>query len=266
MIQYIIQPGDTLYSIGVRFKTDVGALMQANHITDPNMVYPGQILKIPFPLSPAGDTGRFPDIRQGNSGPFVLLLQSQLTRLGFYKGNMDGIYTPTTEGSVKQFQSSRNLQPTGQVDVHTWRHLLDDTRGFLDAPPYHADMLLSGLFMVLSVNKAVFKPGDSVMLSLTKINLSDHTIQLNYNTSQRFDFKLSYPSGRTLWRWSDDKSFTQVLGSVSLASGQIIRYSDEFTLPSSSQDGVYHAFGWNTAKQINHIKLHIMVRIQQTST
>lgn len=263
MIQYIVQPGDNLYTIGVRFKTSVNALMQANHIADPNMIYPGQVLKVPLPLSPADGTSCLPDIRQGSSGPFVLLLQSQLARLGFYKGSLDGIFSPTTEGSVRQFQISRNLQPTGQANIHTWRHLLDDTRGSLDAPPYHADMLLSGLFIVLSVDKDVYNPGQSISFSLTKINLSNKTIVLNYNTSQRYDFKLSYPSGRTLWRWSDDKAFTQVVGKVSLTPGQVVRYTDKFTLPSSVQDGVYHVFGWNTAKQINHIKFHVMIRIEQ---
>ncbi len=266
MIQYIVQPGDNLYTIGVRFKTSVSALMQANHIVDPNMIYPGQILNIPLPHSPADGTSRLPEIRVGSSGPFVLLLQSQLARLGFYKGNLDGVFTSTTEGSVKQFQISRNLQPTGHADVDTWKSLLDDARGSLDAPPYHADMLLSGLFVILSVDKNVFSPGQTITFSLTKINLSNKTIVLNYNTSQRYDFKLSYPSGRTLWRWSDDKSFTQVLGTVSLAPGQVVRYTDKFTLPSSIRDGVYHVFGWNTAKQINHIKFHVMVRIEQETT
>lgn len=266
MIQYIIQPGDNLYTIGIRFKTSVSALMQANHIADPNMIYPGQILNIPLPHTPTDDISRLPDIRQGSSGPFVLLLQSRLARLGYYKGSLDGIYSPTTEGSVKQFQASRNLQPTGQADMDTWKHLLDDTRGYPDAPPYHGDMLLSGLFMLLSVDKAVFAPGQPISFALTKINQSVQTIKLNYNTSQRYDFKLSYPSGRTLWRWSDDKSFTQVLGSVSLAPGQVVRYTEKFTLPPAAREGVYHVFGWNTAKQINHIKLHVMIRIEQEST
>ena len=172
MIQYIVQPGDSLYTIGIRFKTSVSALMQANHISDPNMIYPGQVLKIPLPLSPTDGTGCLPDLRQGSSGPFVLLLQSQLARLGFYKGKLDGIFDPTTEGSVRQFQISRSLRPTGHADLHTWRHLLDDARGSQKAPPYHADMLLSGLFLILSADRPAYNPGQAVELALTKINLS----------------------------------------------------------------------------------------------
>ena len=261
MMQYIVQPGDTLYFIGLKFKTTVAILMEVNHISDPDMVFPGQILNIPLPFSSGGEPSRFPELRRGSTGPFVLLLQSQLARLGFYKGNMDGIFAPTTEGSVSQFQISRNLPPTGHMDVRTWRHLLDDTRGSLDSPPYHGDMVLSGLFLLLSVDKPVYRPGETVYLSFRKINLSHKTITLNYHTSQRVDFKLAYPSGRTLWRWSDDKSFTQVLGTLSLSPGQSVHHEERFLLPSRPESGLFHVYGWNTAKQISHIKLHLMIRI-----
>ncbi len=44
---YIVQPGDTLYTIAVNFNTTVAALMSANGITDPNTIYIGQALNIP---------------------------------------------------------------------------------------------------------------------------------------------------------------------------------------------------------------------------
>ena len=260
MIQYIIQPGDNLYTISLRFQTCITTLMQVNHMSDPNQVYPGQILKIPLPFSSGGESSQFPELSKGNAGPFVLLLQSQLARFGYYRGSMDGNYTNVTEGSVLQFQRSRNLQPTGLVDITTWKVLLDDVRGSLNAPPYHSDMVLSGLFLLLSVDKPAYKSGDDITLSLMKINLSGETIRLNYNTSQRYDFKLTHPTGRSLWRWSDDRSFTQVLGSVSIHPGQMIHYTAKTTLPPIEESGIYHVLGWNTAKQINHIKLHVMIR------
>ena len=58
MIQYIVQPGDNLYTIGVRFKTSVNALMQANHIADPNMFIPTDTEN--SPLSTADGTSRLP--------------------------------------------------------------------------------------------------------------------------------------------------------------------------------------------------------------
>lgn len=44
---YVVQPGDTLYSIAVRFNTTVQALVVANNLSSPNLIYVGQILNVP---------------------------------------------------------------------------------------------------------------------------------------------------------------------------------------------------------------------------
>jgi murein DD-endopeptidase MepM/ murein hydrolase activator NlpD len=45
--RYIVQTGDTLYSIALRFGISLTALTDANGITDPNQLFPGQELVIP---------------------------------------------------------------------------------------------------------------------------------------------------------------------------------------------------------------------------
>ena len=44
---YTIQPGDTLYSISLRFGVSVQAIATANNIVNPNLIYAGQTLTIP---------------------------------------------------------------------------------------------------------------------------------------------------------------------------------------------------------------------------
>jgi soluble lytic murein transglycosylase-like protein len=44
---YVVHPGDTLSAIAGRLGVSVGALADANGITDPNRVYVGQSLKVP---------------------------------------------------------------------------------------------------------------------------------------------------------------------------------------------------------------------------
>jgi len=47
---YIIQPGDTMASIARRFNIPVSALLRFNpQITNPNTIFPGQIITIPLP-------------------------------------------------------------------------------------------------------------------------------------------------------------------------------------------------------------------------
>ncbi len=49
---YIIQPGDTLGAIAARFNTTVAALVAANNIPNPNMIYAGSVLTIPDGTDP----------------------------------------------------------------------------------------------------------------------------------------------------------------------------------------------------------------------
>ena len=48
-MDYVIQPGDTLTSIGARFGVTVEAIVRVNPIlVNPNAIYPGQIIRIPL--------------------------------------------------------------------------------------------------------------------------------------------------------------------------------------------------------------------------
>jgi len=44
---HVVQPGETLYLIAARFNTTVQALMVSNNLSNPNLIYVGQVLKIP---------------------------------------------------------------------------------------------------------------------------------------------------------------------------------------------------------------------------
>lgn len=44
---YVVQPGDTLSSIARNYNTTVAAIVSANNISNPNLIYAGQVLTIP---------------------------------------------------------------------------------------------------------------------------------------------------------------------------------------------------------------------------
>lgn len=56
---YVVQPGDTLYRIATRFGTNVPTLVGMNGITNPNLIYVGQVLQVPGGggTTPPPDTG-----------------------------------------------------------------------------------------------------------------------------------------------------------------------------------------------------------------
>ncbi len=47
MLKYIVQEGDTLYDISLRYKVDMDELIRINKLTDPNSLRIGQELWIP---------------------------------------------------------------------------------------------------------------------------------------------------------------------------------------------------------------------------
>jgi LysM repeat protein len=44
---YVVQRGDNLFRIALRFHTSVSALANANHISNPDRIFVGQVLTIP---------------------------------------------------------------------------------------------------------------------------------------------------------------------------------------------------------------------------
>lgn len=59
-MEYVVQPGDTLFRIGRRFGVTVQQLLAANpQITDPNLIFPGQIINVPVAITPPPAPGRY---------------------------------------------------------------------------------------------------------------------------------------------------------------------------------------------------------------
>ena len=58
VIVHVVQPGETLYSIAIRYGTTVQAIINANGITNPDQIYQGQKLNVPTSGgAPGGGTG-----------------------------------------------------------------------------------------------------------------------------------------------------------------------------------------------------------------
>lgn len=132
-MQYVVQAGDTLASIAQRFGTTVEAIVRANNLTDPNLIFVGQVLTIPTggipipptppptPISPA--PGLCPRLQRGSRGAAVTRLQTLLRNAGLNPGAIDGVFGTRTEAAVRLFQTRRGLAVTGIVNVATWEAL-----------------------------------------------------------------------------------------------------------------------------------------------
>jgi murein DD-endopeptidase MepM/ murein hydrolase activator NlpD len=85
---YLVQPGDTLYAIALRYGTTMDALEQLNGIANPNLITPGQGIAIPNSINVAkpGLIIDPPTVRQGGT----LMIQMARPDLALVNGSFNG--------------------------------------------------------------------------------------------------------------------------------------------------------------------------------
>jgi hypothetical protein len=83
--------------------------------------------------------------------------------------------------------------------------------------------------------------GDTVHLHLQVSNAADTAIVLTFPSTQRYDFGVETESGESVWRWSADRMFGQVLGEERLESGASLSYREVW--PSVGRSGRFVAVG-----------------------
>lgn len=75
------------------------------------------------PIDPSPPSVRRPDLELGRQGGSVAELQGVLKLLGFYLGDVNGLYDEATSLAVVRFQAAAKLPQTGRVSTNTWNAL-----------------------------------------------------------------------------------------------------------------------------------------------
>lgn len=133
---YIVQPGDTLWGIAQALGVDMVELARINGISNVNLIFPGQVLKLPGTVSdsvqpedpkPAGTVSvDLPVLRKGDTGGAVKALQSLLLNAGIDVGpcGVDGDFGEDTWVAVCDLQRASGTSVTGEVKGPEWAALI----------------------------------------------------------------------------------------------------------------------------------------------
>src|SRR6266508_1324576 len=73
--------------------------------------------------------------------------------------------------------------------------------------------------LVLTADKAKYRPGEPIALTLQVVNRSPHAVTLQFRTAQRHDLIVQDAQGREVWRRSAGEMVAQVLGEETLLPG-----------------------------------------------
>lgn len=125
---YVVQKGDTLYSIAKSKGIDVQKLIKINSHLDPQKLEIGQsicldlISMIPTNLPPkkvVRISDNFVTLKTGAKGVAVQRIQAKLNQIGFNAGLADGVFGGQTETALKQFQKAVGLTVDGIYGPNT---------------------------------------------------------------------------------------------------------------------------------------------------
>jgi hypothetical protein len=82
---------------------------------------------------------------------------------------------------------------------------------------------------------------DSVVLALHLTNSGTQPLVLEFNSTQRYDFQVQNATGATVWTWSADKLFGQMMGTETIGVGESREYRASWA--AGGQAGTFVAVG-----------------------
>jgi hypothetical protein len=102
------------------------------------------------------------------------------------------------------------------------------------------------LEVTLDVQDRTLRPQRGVGFTLDACNRTSEPIEKTFNSGQRYDFEVTR-DGEFVWRWSDGKAFTEVIGEERWEPGECKRYNEWWDGVDSNGEyapyGQYQAVG-----------------------
>ncbi|HHY92124.1 MAG TPA: LysM peptidoglycan-binding domain-containing protein [Firmicutes bacterium] len=245
MAVYVVQPGDTLWSIARRFGVTVEEIMRANNLTTTELT-PGQQLQIVAVAEPT-PPGAAP------TPPTAVTLH--IVRPG-----------ETLSSIARRYQVSLTaLIEANPALIYPGLELRIPTAPLPPEQPSEETRETECFRLTLSTDRTSYPIGTPVTMKLTKTNICRRSETLTYLTGQRYEFEIRQDN-RLIWRWSEGRAFTQAVRRVRVRPGETEVFTESWPQTDSSgrkvEPGRYRVVAWNTARDLREEVVTVYVEIR----
>jgi hypothetical protein len=90
-----------------------------------------------------------------------------------------------------------------------------------------------------------------VMFDLSLKNEGEKPVELLFTSGQQFEISVVNESGERVYRYSDDKMFTQALQKMTIEAGKTVKWHDQWAYSNDLLAGKYKVIAQVTASKIN---------------
>lgn len=129
----------------------------------------------------------------------------------------------------------------------------------------HTSRFFDSVLFTLAADRSRYVRGETIRLTLVKVNTASSPVTLNYRTGQRFDLA-AFQEGREVWRWLENRSFPQVTARVVLRPGQTQSFHFAWDQRDRAgrliEPGPVTIRGYNLAEEFRNRPLALVVRVQ----
>jgi hypothetical protein len=113
---------------------------------------------------------------------------------------------------------------------------------------------LDGITCYLTTDRNTYQPGDTIRMRMQVRNPTAAPLVLNFNSGQQYDFTVTDPEGKTLWKWSRGMMFTQALTAKTLKPGEAYLVTAEYVLPATLPPAHYKVSGLLNREVRSYVK------------
>lgn len=82
----------------------------------------------------------------------------------------------------------------------------------------------------VKTDKAAYKPGDVVSLTLSAKNPNKEPVTLQFSSGQKYDFEIRKGKdgkGAKVWHWAEDKMFTEAMSSRAVKGNEMLTFTEK---------------------------------------